>query len=97
MSKLRLSDVLAVIRELRAILPAQHEYEGLPPITVQVVAGGPAVPPTTSIIALPSSKCKAGLAKTTNSLLALHCRLHAILPWPEAAFSGHPFVVDALS
>jgi len=44
MSKLRLSDVLAVIRELRAILPAQHEHEGLPPITVQVVAGGPIVP-----------------------------------------------------
>ena len=45
-SKLRLSDVLAVIRELRAILPAQHEHEGLPPITVQVVAGGPIIPYT---------------------------------------------------
>ncbi len=43
-SKLRLSDVLAVIRELKAILPAQHEYEGLPPIQVNVVAGGPVVP-----------------------------------------------------
>ncbi len=43
-SKLRLSDILAVIRELRAVLPAQHEHEGLPPITVQVVAGGPIVP-----------------------------------------------------
>ena len=43
-SKLKLSDVLAVIRELRAVLPAQHEHEGLPPITVQVVAGGPIVP-----------------------------------------------------
>ncbi len=43
-SKLKLSDVLAVIREMRAILPAQHEYEGLPPIQVNVVAGGPIVP-----------------------------------------------------
>ena len=43
-SKLKLSDILAVIRELRAILPAQLEHEGLPPITVQVVAGGPIVP-----------------------------------------------------
>ncbi|MCH8253949.1 MAG: hypothetical protein IID06_01255 [Gemmatimonadetes bacterium] len=43
-SKLKLSDILAVIRELRAILPAQHEHEGLPPILVQVVAGGPIVP-----------------------------------------------------
>ncbi len=43
-SKLKLGDILAVIRELRAILPAQHEHEGLPPITVQVVAGGPIVP-----------------------------------------------------
>ena len=43
-SKLKLSDVLAVIRELRAVLPAQHEHEGLPPIQVNVVAGGPVVP-----------------------------------------------------
>ena len=43
-SKLKLSDILAVIRELRAILPAQHKYEGLPPIQVNVVAGGPVVP-----------------------------------------------------
>ena len=43
-SKLKLSDILAVIRELRAVLPAQQEHEGLPPITVQVVAGGPIVP-----------------------------------------------------
>ena len=27
-SKLKLGDILAVIRELRAVLPAQHEYEG---------------------------------------------------------------------
>ena len=39
-SKLKLGDILAVIRELRAVLPAQLEHEGLPPITVQVVAGG---------------------------------------------------------
>ena len=43
-SKLNLSDILAVIRELRAVLPAQQEHEGLPPITVQVVAGGPIIP-----------------------------------------------------
>ncbi|MCH8937734.1 MAG: hypothetical protein IIB90_18665 [Gemmatimonadetes bacterium] len=43
-SKLKLGDILAVIRELRAILPAQLEHEGLPPIPVQVVAGGPIVP-----------------------------------------------------
>ena len=43
-SKLKLGDILAVIRELRALLPAQLEHEGLPPITVQVVAGGPIVP-----------------------------------------------------
>ena len=43
-SRLKLGDILAVIRELRAVLPAQHEHEGLPPITVQVVAGGPIVP-----------------------------------------------------
>ena len=35
---------LAVIRELRAILPAQLEHEGLAPIQVNVVAGGPVVP-----------------------------------------------------
>ena len=45
-SKLKLGDILAVIRELRAVLPAQLEHEGLPPITVQVVAGGPIVPYT---------------------------------------------------
>ena len=43
-SKLKLSDILPVIRELKAILPAQLEHEGLPPILVQVVAGGPIVP-----------------------------------------------------
>ncbi len=43
-SKLKLGDILAVIRELRAVLPAQHEHEGLPPIQVNVVAGGPVVP-----------------------------------------------------
>ncbi len=43
-SKLKLGDILAVIRELRAILPAQHEHEGLAPIQVHVVAGGPLVP-----------------------------------------------------
>ncbi len=43
-AKLKLSDILAVIRELRAILPAQLEHEGLPPIQVNVVAGGPVVP-----------------------------------------------------
>ncbi len=43
-SKLKLRDILAVIRELRAILPAQYEHEGLPPIQVNVVAGGPVVP-----------------------------------------------------
>ena len=43
-SKLKLADILAVIRELRAVLPAQLEHEGLPPITVQVVAGGPIIP-----------------------------------------------------
>ena len=43
-SKLKLGDILAVIRELRAILPAQYEHEGLPPIQVNVVAGGPVVP-----------------------------------------------------
>ena len=43
-SKLKLGDILAVIRELRAILPAQYEHEGLPPIQVTVVGGGPVVP-----------------------------------------------------
>ncbi len=43
-SKLKLSDILAVIRELRAILPAQLEHEGLPPIQVIVHSGGPLVP-----------------------------------------------------
>ncbi len=43
-SKLKLGDILAVIRELRAVLPAQLEHEGLPPIQVNVVAGGPIVP-----------------------------------------------------
>ena len=37
-SKLKLGDILAVIRELRAVLPAQLEHEGLPPI--QVKRGG---------------------------------------------------------
>ncbi len=39
-SKLKLGDILSVIRELRAILPAQYEHEGLPPIQVNVVAVG---------------------------------------------------------
>ncbi len=43
-SKLRLADVLAVIRWLRAVLPTQQEHEGLPPIQINVVAGGPVVP-----------------------------------------------------
>ncbi len=43
-SKLKLGDILAVIRELRAVLPAQLEHEGLPPIQVIVAAGGPVVP-----------------------------------------------------
>ncbi len=43
-SKLKLGDILAVIRELRAILPAQHEHEGLAPIQVIVAAGAPVVP-----------------------------------------------------
>ncbi len=43
-SKLKLSDILAVIRELRAILPAQYEHEGLAPIQVIVAAGAPVVP-----------------------------------------------------
>ncbi len=43
-SKLKLGDILAAIRELRAVLPAQHEHEGLPPIQVNVVAGGSVVP-----------------------------------------------------
>ncbi len=45
-SKLKLADILAVIRELRAILPAQQEHEGLPPIQVNVVAGVQVVPYT---------------------------------------------------
>ena len=45
-SKLKLGDILAVIRELRAILPARYEHEGLPPIQVNVVGGGPVVPYT---------------------------------------------------
>ena len=40
----KLGDILAVIRELRAVLPAQQEHEGLPLIQVNVVAGGPVVP-----------------------------------------------------
>ena len=43
-SKLKLADILAVIRELRAVLPAQLEHEGLPPIQVNVVAGCQVVP-----------------------------------------------------
>ena len=43
-SRLKLGDILAVIRELRAILPAQHEHEGLVPIQVNVVAGVQIVP-----------------------------------------------------
>ncbi len=43
-SKLNLSDILAVIRELRAVLPAQLEHEGLPPIQVNVVARCQIVP-----------------------------------------------------
>ena len=39
-SRLKLGDILAVIRELRAVLPAQLEHEGLPPIQVIVAAGG---------------------------------------------------------
>ena len=46
MSKLKLWDILAVIRELKAILPAQHEHEGLPPIQVNVMAGCQIVPYT---------------------------------------------------
>ncbi len=43
-SKLKLGDILAVIRELRAVLPAQLEHEGLPPIQVNVVSGVQVVP-----------------------------------------------------
>ena len=43
-SKLKRADILAVIRELRAVLPAQLEHEGLPPIQVNVVAGCQVVP-----------------------------------------------------
>ena len=41
---LRIEIPMCTARELRAILPAQHEHEGLPPIQVNVVAGGPIVP-----------------------------------------------------
>ena len=43
-SKLKLRDTLAVIRELRAILPTQLEHEGLAPIQVHVVGGCQVVP-----------------------------------------------------
>ncbi len=43
-SKLKLGDILAVIRELRAVLPAQLEHEGLAPIQVNVVGGCQVVP-----------------------------------------------------
>ncbi len=43
-SKLNLSDILAVIRELRTVLPAQHEHEGLPEIAVNLYAGRSATP-----------------------------------------------------
>ncbi len=43
-SNLKLGDILAVIRELRAVLPAQQEHEGLAPIQVIVAAGAPIVP-----------------------------------------------------
>ncbi len=43
-SKLKLAEILSVIRELRAILPAQLEHEGLAPIQVNVVAGVQIVP-----------------------------------------------------
>ncbi len=45
-SKLKLGDILAVIRELRAVLPAQLEHEGLAPIQVNVVGGCQVVPNT---------------------------------------------------
>ena len=41
---MRIEIPMCTARELRAILPAQHEHEGLPPIQVNVVAGGPIVP-----------------------------------------------------
>ena len=44
MSKLNLRDILAVIRELRAVLPTQLEHEGGAPITVTVVGGVQIVP-----------------------------------------------------
>ncbi len=52
-SKLNLRDTLAVIRELRAILPAQLEHEGLAPIQFIVASGAPIVPnsPSTSVFA----------------------------------------------
>ena len=43
LSKPNLRDVVAVIRELRSILPAQHEHERLAPIQVKVGVG-PMVP-----------------------------------------------------
>ena len=43
-SKLKLGDILAVIRELRTVLPAQLEHEGLRPIQVNVVGGCQVVP-----------------------------------------------------
>ncbi len=38
-SKLNLSDILAVIRELRTVPPAQHEHEGLPEIGDNIYPG----------------------------------------------------------
>ena len=43
-SKLKLRDTLAVIRELRAILPAQQEQEGARPIQVILAGRGQIVP-----------------------------------------------------
>ena len=48
-SKLKLADILSVVRELRAILPAQHEHEGLAPIQVNVVAGVQVTPNRTPV------------------------------------------------
>ena len=40
-----LREAADVLKQLGAIiLPAQLEHEGLPPILVQVVAGGPIIP-----------------------------------------------------